>query len=43
MHLVAAVYQPDDGAIKVNGMSVLGLDERGAQDAGIPMVYQERT
>jgi ABC-type sugar transport system ATPase subunit len=43
MHLVAGVYQPDEGTIELDGMSLVGLDERGAQDAGVAMVYQERS
>ena len=43
MHLVAGVYQPESGAIEVDGMSILGLGERGAAEAGIAMVFQERS
>ena len=43
MHLVAGVYQPDAGAIALDGASIAGLSEKGAADAGIAMVYQERS
>ena len=43
MHLVAGVYQPDSGAIELDGVSIVGLNEQGAADAGIAMVYQERS
>jgi ABC-type sugar transport system ATPase subunit len=43
MHLVAGVYRPDAGAIELDGASIVGLDEQGAADAGIAMVYQERS
>jgi ABC-type sugar transport system ATPase subunit len=43
MHLVAGVYQPDGGAIELDGASIAGLGEQGAADAGIAMVYQERS
>ena len=43
MHLLAGVYQPDSGTIEVDGVSVIGLGERGAANAGIAMVFQERS
>jgi ABC-type sugar transport system ATPase subunit len=43
MHLIAGVYQPDSGAIVLDGASITGLTEQGAADAGIAMVYQERS
>jgi ABC-type sugar transport system ATPase subunit len=43
MHLVAGVYQPDTGTIELDGTSLAGLDEKGAADAGVAMVYQERS
>jgi ABC-type sugar transport system ATPase subunit len=43
MHLVAGVYQPDSGEIELDGASISGLSEQGAADAGIAMVYQERS
>ncbi|MEQ1769880.1 MAG: sugar ABC transporter ATP-binding protein [Devosia sp.] len=43
MHLVAGVYAPDAGDIELDGHSLAGLDERGAAEAGIAMVFQERS
>ena len=43
MHLVAGVYQPDGGSIELDGVSIANLNEQGAADAGIAMVYQERS
>jgi ABC-type sugar transport system ATPase subunit len=43
MHLVAGVYRPDEGDILLDGASLVGLDEQGAADAGVAMVYQERS
>jgi ABC-type sugar transport system ATPase subunit len=43
MHLVAGVYQPDSGSIELDGASIASLDERGAAEAGIAMVFQERS
>jgi ribose transport system ATP-binding protein/rhamnose transport system ATP-binding protein len=43
MHLVAGVYQPDSGSISLDGASIANLTEQGAADAGIAMVYQERS
>ena len=43
MHLVAGVYRPDDGAIELDGVSIVNLNEQGAAEAGIAMVYQERS
>ena len=43
MHLVAGVYQPDNGEIELDGASLLGLTEQGAADAGVAMVFQERS
>jgi ABC-type sugar transport system ATPase subunit len=43
MHLVAGVYHPDSGALELDGVSIVGLNEQGAADAGIAMVYQERS
>ncbi len=43
MHLVAGVYQPDTGTIELDGASIAHLNEKGAADAGIAMVYQERS
>ncbi len=43
MHLVAGVYKPDSGTIALDGTSIASLNEQGAADAGIAMVYQERS
>jgi ABC-type sugar transport system ATPase subunit len=43
MHLIAGVYLPDEGEIELDGASVVGLNEQGAADAGIAMVFQERS
>lgn len=43
MHLVAGVYKPDSGVIEMDGASITSLDERSAADAGIAMVFQERS
>jgi ribose transport system ATP-binding protein/rhamnose transport system ATP-binding protein len=43
MHLVAGVYQPDSGTIELDGVSIANLNEQGAADAGIAMVFQERS
>jgi ABC-type sugar transport system ATPase subunit len=43
MHLVAGVYQPDSGTIELDGASIANLNEQGAADAGIAMVFQERS
>jgi ABC-type sugar transport system ATPase subunit len=43
MHLVAGVYQPDSGTIELDGASIASLNEQGAADAGVAMVYQERS
>ena len=43
MHLVAGVYQPDAGEIELDGVSITALGEKGAADAGVSMVYQERS
>ncbi len=43
MHLVAGVYQPDSGKIELDGASIVDLNEQGAAEAGIAMVYQERS
>jgi ABC-type sugar transport system ATPase subunit len=43
MHLVAGVYQPDNGDIELDGTSLVGLSEQGAAEAGVAMVFQERS
>jgi ribose transport system ATP-binding protein/rhamnose transport system ATP-binding protein len=43
MHLIAGVYQPDSGTIELDSIPLAGVDEKGAADAGVAMVYQERS
>ena len=43
MHLVAGVFQPDSGSIELDGHSLAGMNEQTTADAGIAMVYQERS
>jgi ABC-type sugar transport system ATPase subunit len=43
MHLVAGVYQPDSGTIELDGTSLVGLNEQATADAGVAMVFQERS
>ncbi|MCB1489535.1 MAG: sugar ABC transporter ATP-binding protein [Bauldia sp.] len=43
MHLVAGVYQPDSGSISLDGVPLAGLNEQGTAEAGVAMVYQERS
>lgn len=43
MHLVAGVYQPDSGTIELDGESLVGLNEHATADAGVAMVFQERS
>ena len=43
MHLIAGVFRPDDGEILLDGQPITELDERGAAEAGVAMVFQERS
>ncbi len=43
MHLVAGVYRPDSGSIELDGQSMIGRNEQATADAGIAMVFQERS
>ncbi len=43
MHLVAGVYAPDEGEIELDGISLVGLNEEGAANAGVAIVYQDRS
>jgi ABC-type sugar transport system ATPase subunit len=43
MHLVAGVYRPDSGTIELDGKSLVGLNEHATADAGVAMVFQERS
>lgn len=43
MHLVAGVYRPDLGEITLDGQNMVGLNEQATADAGVAMVFQERS
>lgn len=44
MHILAGVYQPDEGTIEFQGRSNVAIaDERIAQQFGIAIVFQERS
>lgn len=43
MHLVAGVYQPDSGTIELDGQSLVGMNEHATAEAGVAMVFQERS
>jgi len=43
MHLVAGVYAPDSGSIALDGEALTGRSEQAMADAGIAMVFQERS
>lgn len=43
MHILAGVYLPDEGELFVDGNRCEFPDERSAQEAGIGMVFQERS
>jgi ribose transport system ATP-binding protein len=43
MHILAGVYQQDEGELFIDGNKCEFRDERSAQDAGIGMVFQERS
>ncbi len=43
MHLVAGVYSPDSGTIELDGQSMIGRNEQATAEAGIAMVFQERS
>jgi ABC-type sugar transport system ATPase subunit len=44
MHILAGVYQPDEGAIVFNGQTNIAItSERAAQQLGIAIVFQERS
>lgn len=43
MHILAGVYQPDSGTILLGGNEARFADELQAQNAGIGMVFQERS
>src|SRR3954470_6782223 len=44
MHLLAGVYQPDEGRIDFDGTEAIRIaNERAAQKLGIAIVFQERS
>jgi len=43
MHILAGVYAPDEGTICMAGREVHFHDARAAQEAGVAMVFQERS
>lgn len=43
MHLVAGVYSPDSGTIELDGQSMIGRNEQATAEAGIAIVFQERS
>jgi len=43
MHILAGLYQPDEGTLRMNGREVRFADARAAQRAGVAMVFQERS
>ena len=43
MHILAGVYLPDEGELFIDGNRCEFRDERSAQEAGIGMVFQERS
>jgi len=43
MHILAGVFGPDEGTIRMAGREVRFHDARAAQGAGVAMVFQERS
>ena len=43
MHILAGVFGPDEGVIRMAGREVHFPDARAAQEAGVAMVFQERS
>lgn len=43
MHIVASVYQPDKGYMEIDGKPYAPEDEKAAQQAGVAMVFQDRS
>jgi len=43
MHVLAGVFGPDEGTIRLAGREVHFRDARAAQEAGVAMVFQERS
>jgi len=43
MHILAGVFAPDEGTIRIAGREVQFRDARAAQETGVAMVFQERS
>jgi ABC-type sugar transport system ATPase subunit len=43
MHILAGVYQPEGGTLILEGREMRFVDELAAQNAGVGMVFQERS
>ena len=43
MHVIAGVYRPDAGSVLLEGNPYTPRNEREAQEAGVAMVFQERS
>jgi len=43
MHVIAGVYQPNDGTMQIEGQDYAPQNEKDAQDAGVAIVFQERS
>jgi len=41
MHIIAGVYQPDQGQLSIDGKPYAPEDEKAAQQAGVAIVFQE--
>lgn len=43
MHVIAGVYEPDSGTMHIEGKPFAPHNEKDAQDAGVAIVFQERS
>ncbi len=43
MHIIAGVYQADEGVMVIEGENYAPEDEKAAQEAGVAIVFQERS
>ncbi len=43
MHITAGVYRTDEGTIELDGSPLVDFDERAAGDAGVAIVFQDRS
>jgi len=43
MHTIAGVYQPDSGTMQIEGQLFAPHNEKDAQEAGVAIVFQERS